>query len=103
MVDGIFDSWDGSGNTLGVGDFLVRVERDIEVDLEQDYGCQKHESIKLKCSDRILASKLTLIKTRLSLRSTSVIESLLERDIFAIDFFGAVSTLPDLLSDAYSF
>jgi hypothetical protein len=35
---------------------------------------------------------LTLIKTRLSLRSTSVIESLFERDMFAI---GIVSVLSE--------
>jgi hypothetical protein len=33
MVDGVLDGRDGTGDTLGVGDVLVRVERDIEVNL----------------------------------------------------------------------
>lgn len=33
VVDGIFDGWDGAGDSLGVGYFFVTVERDVEVDL----------------------------------------------------------------------
>jgi hypothetical protein len=33
VVNGIFDSWQSSGDTLVVCDFLVRVEGDVEVDL----------------------------------------------------------------------
>lgn len=33
VVDGILDGGDGTGDTLGVGDVLVGVERDVEVDL----------------------------------------------------------------------
>lgn len=35
MVDSIFDCWNSTGNTLGVGYFLVGVEGDVEVDLEE--------------------------------------------------------------------
>lgn len=34
VVNGIFDGWDSSGDTLGVGNFLIGVERDVEVDLD---------------------------------------------------------------------
>jgi len=33
MVDGVLDGWDGTDDTLGVGDLLVGVEGDVEVDL----------------------------------------------------------------------
>jgi len=33
IVDGVLDGRDGTGNTLVVGDVLVGVERDVEVDL----------------------------------------------------------------------
>lgn len=33
VVDGILDGWDGTGDTLCVGDVLLGVERDVEVDL----------------------------------------------------------------------
>ena len=33
VVDGILDSWDGTGNTLCVGDVLLGVEGNVEVDL----------------------------------------------------------------------
>lgn len=35
VIDSIFDGWDSSGNTLIVGNVLVRVERDVEIDLLQ--------------------------------------------------------------------
>ena len=35
MVDGILDGGDGTGDTLVVGDFLVGIKRDVEVDLEE--------------------------------------------------------------------
>jgi hypothetical protein len=34
MVNSILDCWDGSGNTLGVGNLLIGIERDVEIDLE---------------------------------------------------------------------
>jgi len=34
VVDGVFDGRDGADDTLVVGDFLVRVEGNVEVDLE---------------------------------------------------------------------
>ena len=33
IVDGVLDGRDGTGNTLVIGDVLVGVERDVEVDL----------------------------------------------------------------------
>jgi len=33
MINGIFDGWDSSGNTLSVGDLLIGVEGNVEVDL----------------------------------------------------------------------
>ncbi len=33
IVDGVLDSWDGTGNTLVVGNVLIRVQWDVEVDL----------------------------------------------------------------------
>jgi hypothetical protein len=35
VVNGIFDGGDGAGYTLGVGDFLITIERDIEIDLRK--------------------------------------------------------------------
>jgi hypothetical protein len=34
IVDGVLDGRDGADDALGVGDLLVGVERDVEVDLE---------------------------------------------------------------------
>jgi len=34
VVDGVFDGGDGADDALVVGDFLVGVEGDVEVDLE---------------------------------------------------------------------
>jgi hypothetical protein len=33
IVNSIFDRWDGSGDTLVVGDVLVGIKRDVEIDL----------------------------------------------------------------------
>jgi hypothetical protein len=33
MVDCIFDCWDGTGDTLVIGDLLVRIKGDIEINL----------------------------------------------------------------------
>jgi hypothetical protein len=33
IVDGVLDGRDGADNALGVGDLLVGVERDVEIDL----------------------------------------------------------------------
>jgi hypothetical protein len=38
IVDGVLDGGDGTDNTLGVGDVLVGVKRDVEVDLESRAG-----------------------------------------------------------------
>jgi hypothetical protein len=34
VVNGIFNRWDGTRDTLRVGDFLIRIERDVEIDLQ---------------------------------------------------------------------
>lgn len=80
VVNGIFDCWDGSGDALVVGDLLIRIEGDVEVDLF--VGAYVSASSVAACS--YPGDQLTLIKTLLSLSSTSVIDSLLERDIVAI-------------------
>lgn len=33
IVDGILDCWNGTGDTLVVGDVLIRVEGDVEINL----------------------------------------------------------------------
>lgn len=82
VVDRILDGWDGTSDTLGVGDVLVGVERDVEVDLIAESGSVSvHFSHLLRHCDG--AGQLTLMRTLLSLTDTSVSESLLERDIFA--------------------
>lgn len=41
VVDCIFDGGDGASYSLGVGDLLFRVQRDIEIDLGgESVGCQ---------------------------------------------------------------
>jgi hypothetical protein len=35
IVDGVLDGGDGADNALGVGDILVAVEGDVEVDLRE--------------------------------------------------------------------
>jgi hypothetical protein len=40
MVNGVFDCWDSSGDTLGIRDLLVCIERDIEVDLVRSHPRQ---------------------------------------------------------------
>ena len=34
MTKGMFDSWDSTDNTLGVGDVELGIERDVEVNLD---------------------------------------------------------------------
>jgi hypothetical protein len=77
MVNGIFNRWNGASDTLGVGDLLVGVKWYIEVDL-QSPNCQFNATQSISGTNW---AELTRIKTRLPFRSTSVMESLLERDI----------------------
>jgi hypothetical protein len=35
VVNGIFDGRDRTGDTLRVGDVLIRIERDVEIDLQK--------------------------------------------------------------------
>ena len=72
MVNSVFDGRNSTDDALIVGDLLLGVLRDVEVDLKGLVGSDT------ECSD-----ELTLMRTLLSLRSTSVIESLFERDIVA--------------------
>jgi hypothetical protein len=78
MFNRIFDCWDGSGDTLRIRDLLIRVERDVEIDLGISMDC---EYCGLRYLLRSWRGWLTLIRTLLSLRSTSVMESLFERDM----------------------
>ena len=34
VVNGIFDCWDSSSDTLGIRNFLIGVERDVKIDLK---------------------------------------------------------------------
>jgi hypothetical protein len=79
MINGIFDCWDSSGNALSVCNLLIGIEGDVEIDLSHSWL--------ILAFWLILGTMegLTLINTRLPLRSTSVIESLFERDMIAID------------------
>lgn len=71
MLDCVFNGWEGADYTLIVCDLLVGIERDVEVDLVEriSYDYEKARA------------RSTLIKTLLPFRSTSVIESLFERDM----------------------
>jgi hypothetical protein len=71
VVDSIFDGREGSGDSLVVCDILVRVKWNVEVDLE--HSQLRKEGVSMQGPTRI--------KTRLSLRSQSVMESLFDRDI----------------------
>jgi hypothetical protein len=82
VVNGIFDGWYCSRNTLVVGDVLIGVERYVEINLTvPENGLVG--GFRLEEWLGKFDSGLTRIKTRLSFKSTSVIESLLERDIVA--------------------
>ena len=72
LVNGIFDSGQGSDDPLVVGDVLFGVEGDVKVDLSI------HVSIHMQLQSR---RNHTRMRTRLSLRSTSVMDSLLDRDM----------------------
>lgn len=75
MVDRVLDGWESTDNTLVVGNFLLRIKRDVEVNL--CCGVNNYSS-----STKIGRSVgLTLMRTRLPLSSTSVMASLLERDM----------------------
>lgn len=37
IINGILDGWNSTGNTLVVGDVLVGIKRDVEVDLETQF------------------------------------------------------------------
>ena len=75
MLAGILDCGKSADNALVVS-YFGTVKRDIEVDLDSD--CLV---LILRLGIAVEWINYTRIKTRLPLRSTSVIASLLERDI----------------------
>lgn len=77
MVDGVPDGGDGADDALGVGD-LVAVKGDVEVDLR---GTQVRIYAGRGVGSRHHMLVHTRMRTRLPLRSTSSIESLLARDM----------------------
>jgi len=59
VINGILDCWDSSSDTLGIGDFLIGVERNIEIDLgvqdsdeKMTLGLMKHIGCNLLGSRR---------------------------------------------------
>jgi hypothetical protein len=90
VVARIVDGGESADNALVVGDLLVSVEGDVEVNLER--GLLDSEAvIDLEWND-----KRTRISTRLPFRSTSAMESLLERDMLEVSWWycdGCVSAL----------
>lgn len=81
VVDSIFDGWDRAGDTLRVGDFLVAVEWDVEIDL--DYVSTGIFSLRLGfyTASRVVHTRM---RTLLPFRSTSWMESLFDKDMLAI-------------------
>lgn len=77
MVDSVFDGRNRSNDTLVICDFLLRVKRNIEVNLWEVISCFLYTLAPYVK----LVLRLTRMRTRLSLRSTSVMASLLERDM----------------------
>lgn len=73
MLDCIFDGRKGTDYSLIVRDLLVGVEGDIEVDLGQVSTGRTEKEYSME--------NRTRIKTRLSLRSTSVMASLFDKDM----------------------
>lgn len=73
MLAGIFDGGECADDSLVVGDFLVGVKWNVEIHLGVS------QLSKFLC--RSVKEGCTLIRTRLPLRSTSVIASLLDNDM----------------------
>lgn len=75
MFAGVLDGWKGAHDSLVVCDLIVRVQGDIEVDL----------SVLAEASGILFSLGViqahTLIKTLLPFRSTSVMASLLDKDM----------------------
>ena len=72
MFDGISNSGKGTNDALVICDLFIGVKRNVEVDLKDMVSCVQHISMRWLH---------TRISTRLSFKSTSVIASLLERDM----------------------
>lgn len=81
IVQGILDRRQRARDPLVVGHFLVLIERDVEVDLF-GWRCPRVNGCKFFLLNRLAMRRLlTRIRTRWPLRSTSVMASLLERDM----------------------
>jgi hypothetical protein len=80
ILDSVLDGGEGAGDTLVVGNLGVGllVEGNVEVDLKS--------LLSVLCTYRVevFGYRHTRMRTRLPLRSTSVMESLLERDMIAV-------------------
>lgn len=87
IVEGVLDGGEGTDDTLVVGDVLVTVERDVEVDLGDPVS---NYPIPLHIYGELC--KHTRIRTRLSLRSMSVMATLLLRDMMMIWYLYGIST-----------
>lgn len=73
ILNSVLDGGQSTNDALVVGDLLVGIKGDVEVDLCYISLCP--------LSSQLYANRRTRIRTRLPLRSTSVMASLLERDI----------------------
>ena len=84
MFNGVFDCWEGADDALVVCDFGVGllVEWDIKVDLQVQVLSIVPCSSRARRVFELVAR--TRMRIRLSLRSQSVMASLLDRDMFGI-------------------
>jgi hypothetical protein len=82
ILDSVLDGGEGAGDTLVVGDLGVGllVEGNVEVDLKSLLSVLCTYMYRVE----VFGYRHTRMRTRLPLRSTSVMESLLERDMIAV-------------------
>ena len=81
MLTGVFDGGNGADDSLIIGNVLLTVKRDIEINLSAIRFCQLH-LLEFRGRGR-RSEQLTLMRTLFPFRSTSVIASLLERDMMS--------------------
>lgn len=74
MVDSVLDRRDSTDDTLRVGDLLVRIQGNVEIDLVSSISAPR-------VGDKNRMPAHTRMRTRLPLRSTSSMESLFARDM----------------------
>ena len=98
MFGGVLDGGEGTDDTLVVCDFLVGVQWDVEVDLAGRCWSDTHddalfirgtsmgawEGSRKREAGMCQVFLLTRMRTRLPLRSTSLTDSLLERDMMTV-------------------